>query len=298
MSSPQLDAVVAEVTAVFGSWGPDTSIETIRRDWDALFSNVKPVVGARAEPVNAGGVKAEWIIAPEAKAGRAVLYLHGGGYVLGSIHSHRDVCERLSRASQAQVLALDYRLAPEAPFPAAVKDAVAAYRWLLKQGIAAKHIAIAGDSAGGGLGLATLVSLKDSGDSLPACAALMSPWVDLECIGDSMISRDALDPMVHKPMTQVMSSLYVPGGDYRNPLASPLYADLRGLPPLMIHVGSRETLHDDSTRIAKRARDAGVSAELKVWEGQVHVFQIFASRVEEGEQSIGELGGFIKRHLG
>ena len=297
MSLQQLESVVKEVVAVFNSWGPETPITTIRQDWDNLFSNVKPVVGARAEPVNAGGVKAEWISAPEAKNDRVILYLHGGGYVLGSIHSHRDVCERLSRATKARVLALDYRLAPENPFPAALDDALAAYRWLLKQGVSPKHLAIAGDSAGGGLSTATLVALKQAGDPLPTCAALMSPWVDLDCTGESMTTKDAEDPMVHKPMAAVMSASYVPSGEFRTPLASPLYADLGGLPPLMIHVGSRETLLDDSVRLAARAREAGVDVQFKKWEGQVHVFQIFASRVDEGEESIQELGAFIRKHI-
>ena len=147
MSLEQLELVVRDVAAVFNSWGQDTPITTIRSDWDNLFSNVKPDVGATAEAVDADGVKAEWISAPEARSDRAILYLHGGGYVLGSIHSHRDVCERFSRATKARVLAIDYRLAPDHPFPAALDDAMAAYRCLLKQGFSPRHLALAGDSA-------------------------------------------------------------------------------------------------------------------------------------------------------
>ncbi|MBL6749334.1 MAG: alpha/beta hydrolase [Nevskia sp.] len=296
MSNTQLDAVIHDVVATFGAWGPDTTLDTMRKGWDNLFADVKYEVGAKSEKVDAGGVKAEWISAPNASKDRAILYVHGGGYVLGSVHSHRDLCERLSRAAQARVLSLDYRLAPENPFPAAVDDAVAAYRWLLKQGIPAKRIAIAGDSAGGGLAIATLLALKQGGDPQPACATPLSPWVDLEALGESMVSRDAIDPMVHKPMIEQMGKTYVQNGDLRNPLAAPLYGDLRGLPPLLIHVGERETLYDDAARIAKKAKDAGVDVTLKAWKGQIHVFQIFASRLEEGETAIQELGAFIRKH--
>ncbi len=298
MTIRQLDPVIARVTAVFDSWFPETPIETIRKDWDHLFSDVTPEVGARSKAVDVDGIPGEQICAPDASSEGAILYLHGGGYVLGSVLSHHDVCERISRAAGYNLLAIDYRLAPEHPFPAALDDALSAYRWLLKQGLSPDRIALAGDSAGGGLCLALLLKLKQDGEPLPACAALMSPWVDMAMSGESLISNDAVDPMVHKEMVEVMASSYVASDDRRNPLASPLYGELSGLPPLMIHVGTRETLLDDSKRIAARARDAGVDVQTKIWEGQVHVFQIFASQVDEGEESIRELGAFIHQHLG
>jgi acetyl esterase/lipase len=297
MSSSQLERVIADVVATFGAWGPQTTLAEMRKGWDDLFANAKLTVGARSEKVDAGGVRAEWITAPGAAADRAILYLHGGGYVLGSIHSHRDMCERLSRAAQARVLALDYRLAPENPFPAAVEDATAAYRWLLTQGLDAKRLAIAGDSAGGGLTFATLLALKNAGDPLPACATPLSPWVDLEALGESMTTKAAQDPMVQKPLVAEMAKTYVPSGDLRNPLAAPLYGDLRGLPPLLIQVGSRETLLDDAVRIADKAKRAGVAVEIEVWPGQIHVWQIFASRLDEGEQAIQKLGAFIRKRI-
>ncbi len=296
MSSAQLDKVIADVVATFGAWGPQTTLPEMRKGWDDLFADAKLTVGATTEKVDAGGVKGEWISAPGAAPDRAILYFHGGGYVLGSIHSHRDMCERLSRAAQARVLALDYRLAPEHPFPAAVDDARAAYRWLLKQGLQPKRIALAGDSAGGGLTFAALLALKQHGDPMPACAAPLSPWVDLEGIGDSMTSKAGEDPMVHKEMIEQMAKTYVQTGDLRNPLAAPLYGDLRGLPPLLIQVGSRETLLDDAVRIADKAKQAGVEVELDVWNGQIHVWQIFASRLDEGEHAIQKIGAFVKRH--
>src|SRR5256714_7113375 len=238
MSSAQLDKIIADVVATFGAWGPQTTLHEMRKGWDDLFSDVKPTVGAKTEKVDAGGVKAEWITAPGASVDRAILYLHGGGYVLGSIKSHRDMCERLSRAAEARVLALDYRLAPEHPFPAAVDDARAAYLWLLKQGLSPKQIAFSGDSAGGGLTFASLLALKQHGDPMPACAAPLSPWVDLEGLGESMTTRDAVDPMVHKPMIVQMAQTYLGGAGARDPLAAPLYRDLLRLPPVLMQVGT------------------------------------------------------------
>jgi acetyl esterase/lipase len=296
MSSAQLEKVIGDVVATFGAWGPQTTVAEMRKGWDDLFSNAKLTVGAKTEKVDAGGVKAEWITAPGAAADRAILYFHGGGYVLGSIHSHRDMCERLSRAAQARVLALDYRLSPEHPFPAPVEDARAAYRWMLKQGLSPKRVTLAGDSAGGGLTFATLLALKQHGDPMPACAAPLSPWVDLEALGDSMTSKSAEDPMVQKPLVLEMAKTYVGDGDRRNPLCAPLYGDLSGLPPLLIQVGSRETLLDDAVRMADKAKKAGVAVELDVWQGQIHVWQIFASRLDEGEQAIQKIGAFVRRH--
>jgi acetyl esterase/lipase len=297
MSSAQLEKVIGDVVATFGAWGPQTTVAEMRKGWDDLFSNAKLTVGAKTEKVDAGGVKAEWITAPGAAADRAILYFHGGGYVLGSIHSHRDMCERLSRAAQARVLALDYRLSPEHPFPAPVEDARAAYRWMLKQGLSPKRVTLAGDSAGGGLTFATLLALKQHGDPMPACAAPLSPWVDLEALGDSMTSKSAEDPMVQKPLVLEMAKTYVGDGDRRNPLCAPLYGDLSGLPPLLIQVGSRETLLDDAVRMADKAKKAGVAVELDVWQGQIHVWQIFASRLDEGEQAIQKIGAFVRRHI-
>jgi monoterpene epsilon-lactone hydrolase len=296
MSAAQLDKIIGDVVRTFGGWGPQTTLHEMRKGWDDLFSDVVPSVGAKSEKVDAGGVKAEWITAPGAAADRVIEYFHGGGYVLGSIHSHRDMCERLSRAAKARVLALDYRLAPEHPFPAPVEDARIAYLWLLKQGISPKRIAFAGDSAGGGLTFAALLSLKEHGDPMPACAAPLSPWVDLEGLGESMTSRDSIDPMVHKPMILQMAQTYLGGASTRDPLAAPLYGDLEGLPPLLIQVGARETLYDDAARMADKAKKAGVEVEFDPWEGQIHVWQIFASRLDEGEKAIQKIGQFVQQH--
>ena len=298
MSQAQLEQVISDIARTFGAWNDDTPLDQMRIGWDGLFSDVEYTVGAGAEPVDAGGVTAEWITAPDARTDRVVVYLHGGGYIMGSVNSHRDMCERLSREARARVLALDYRLAPEHPFPAALEDSIAAYRWLLQEGIKPQHIAIGGDSAGGGLTFATLVSLRDAGDPLPACAIPLSPWVEFEGTGDSITSRADIDPMVRQDLDLKMAKAYLDGGDLRNPLAAPIYADLDGLPPLLIQVGEREILFDDSSRMADKAARAGVDVPLREWKGQTHVWQIFASRLDEGQAAIEELGAFVREHTG
>jgi acetyl esterase/lipase len=236
-------------------------------------------------------VPAEWIVAPGAAEDRYVLYLHGGGYVMGSINTHREMVSRISRAAGVRALALDYRLAPESPFPAAVDDATGAYRWLLAQG--AKP---AGDSAGGGLTLATLVAIRDAKLPVPAAGVCLSPWADMEGVGASMTSKAKEDPIVQKEMLLGMAKLYLGGADPKTPLAAPLHADLRGLPPLLIQVGSAETLLDDSTRVAERAKAAGVKVDLEVWSEMIHVWQLFAPILPEGQEAIAKIGKFIREH--
>lgn len=296
MSQQQLDAIIQDVQTCFGAWTADTSLDQMREDWDNVFAKVESGIGASRRPLLMNSVPAELVIAPGAEADRAVLYLHGGGYAFGSPRSHRDLAEHLSKAARAQVYVLDYRLAPEHPFPAAVDDATDAYRWLLEQGFKPGRIAISGDSAGGGLSFATLLSIKSHQLPMPACATPLSPWVDLENIGETMVSKDAEDPIVHKPMVDQLARMYFPDGSLAEPLVSPVNGDLRGLPPLLIHVGSRETLLDNATRIADRARSQGVEVQLEVWDGQIHVWHIFASRLDEGVEAIGKLGAFIQRH--
>lgn len=269
------------------------TVEEQRAGINAMAAMNPLPADVQSTKVDASGVPAEWISAPGADAKRVVLYLHGGGYVIGSIDSHRELVARISRSSGARGLAIDYRMAPEYPFPAAVDDAVAAYRWLLGQGIAASGIALAGDSAGGGLTIATLVALKQAGEPMPAAAVCFSPWVDLEGIGESMTARDALDPIVHKEGLAAMAAMYLDGTDPRTPLAAPLYADLSGLPPLLIQVGTAETLFDDSTRIVARARAAGVDVTLEEWDDLFHVFQAFAM-LPEAREATDKAGAFIR----
>jgi acetyl esterase/lipase len=249
---------------------------------------------ARCEKVDAGGVKAEWIAAPGIDDRRAVLYLHGGGYVIGSIDTHRRLAYDISAASAARVLLIDYRLAPEHPFPAAVDDAAKAWRWLLAQGIDPKRMAIAGDSAGGGLTIATLVNLRDQKLALPACAVAISPWVDLEGLGNSLQTRTAEDPMVEAKGLRWMAGLYLNGASPRTPLAAPLHADMAGLPPVLVQVGTAEVLLDDATRIAERMQRAGVEVKLAVWPNMIHVWHLFAPHLSEGRDGCVEAGAFIR----
>jgi len=282
--------------ATLSTWDANTSYEVMRREWDALFGS--RLVEARSQEVDAGGVNAEWIDAPGASPDRVMLYLHGGGYSIGSVASHRSLIARLSATTGCRGLGIDYRLAPEHPFPAAIEDATNSYRWLLRQGIDAQRIVIAGDSAGGGLAMTTLLALKAAGDPLPAVAALLSPWIDLEATGGSYDSRKHVDPMVRRRQIIAQREMYLAGKvDTRDPRVAPLHADLGGLPPLLIQVGDYESLLDDSRLLAERARAAGVDVTLQVWDEMIHVFQLFADELEEGKRAIGEVGSFVRSRM-
>ena len=263
-------------------------------DMRAIMIETQAPDGVTCTPVDAGGVAAEWSVAAGVDEAKVVLYVHGGGYVMGSAGSHRDMTGRLSKAAGARVLSLNYRLAPEHPFPAPVDDSVAAYRWLLAQGISPGNIAVAGDSAGGGLAIATLLALRDAGEPLPAAGIGISAWVDMEGTGESMTTRAAVDPVVQKEGLLGMAKLYLGDADPKSPLAAPLHADLGGLPPLLLQVGDAETLLDDSTRLAEKARAAGVDVTLKVWDEMPHVWHLFAPILPEGRQAIDEIGSFVQ----
>ena len=296
MASQQLQMIVEALRARPDS--AELSIQDQRAAFQELTSQFQPAQDVRCEPVDAGGIPAEWITTPEAGHERAIYYLHGGGYVMGSIGTHRDMISRLSRAARARALAIDYRLAPENPFPAAVEDSASAYRWLISTGVDPARLVIAGDSAGGGLTMATLVALRDAGDPLPAAAVCLSPWVDLEGVGESMTTRAEVDPMVQRESLLQSAKAYLRDADPRTPLAAPLYADLSGLPPLLIQVGTAETLLDDSTRLAERARAAGVEVILELWDDMIHVWQFCAAMLPEGQQAIDRIGEFVRKHTG
>ena len=292
MASEQLKKVIEIITSQ--PRNPNASIERRRAAMEKVSERVAPDV--KCEPVNAGGVSAEWIAAPGAQSDRVILYLHGGGYVTGSINTHRAMVARIARASKGRALLIDYRLAPENPFPAAVDDATAAYRWLLAEGCAPSKIVIAGDSAGGGLALAALAALRDAHDPMPAAAVAISPWTDLEGTGDSVKTKAAKDPMVQGSDLVPMAKMYIGTHDPKNPLLSPLHADYRGFPPLLIQVGEAEILLDDSTRVAERAKAAGVKVELEIWDDMVHVWHVFAKLLPEGQQAIDKIGTFVIAH--
>jgi acetyl esterase/lipase len=292
MTVAQLDSLITLLRSRPAPEKPDVADSRARYEKMAALLGGAP--DAKVAKVDAGGMPSEWVAAPGCDPDRAVLYLHGGGYVIGSLNTHRRLAYDISAACGARVLLIDYRLAPEHPFPAAVDDATTAWRWLLQQGLKPSRLAIAGDSAGGGLTIATLVNLRDQKLPLPACAVAISPWVDLEVVGSSMTSRAAQDPMVQKPGIQFMASLYLNGKDAKSPLAAPLHADVKGLPPVLVQVGSAETLLDDAMRIAEKLHTAGVEVKLSVWPNQVHVFPFFAPILSEGRDGCIEIGTYIR----
>lgn len=298
MPSDQHNALVEALRQAppFGE-GDQIDVAAARTQMEAMTANPQLFDGTELEATTAAGVPAEWVTVPESDPTKVVLYLHGGGYVIGSIATHRGLVSRIAAAAGTRALSVGYRLAPETPFPGAVEDATSVYSYLLDQGIAAENIAIGGDSAGGGLTFATLVSLKEQGQPLPGAAFALSPWVDLEGLGESMQTKADADPMVQKDGLVEMGKLYLADADPKTPLASPLYAELTGLPPILIQVGTAETLLDDSIRIADRLRDAGGTVELQQFEDLVHVFQAFAPIVPESLEAIEKIGAFLKSQL-
>ena len=292
MASPQLQSLIQTLRSL-PSRG-DITIEQARAGLEVLSEIVKPAADVQCEPLDVDGVPGEWVAASNADPERIVYCLHGGGYTIGSIKSHREMVSRISRATAARALLVEYRLAPEHRFPAAVEDALTGYRWLISNGADPAHTVIAGDSAGGGLTVATLVALRDAGNPLPAAAVCLSPWVDMECLGESMRTKADVDPWVQYEPLVKQAEMYLAGADPRHPLAAPLYADLSGLPPLLIQVGTSETLLDDSTRLAERATAAGVDVTLDVWDEMIHVFQLFAFMLPEGQQAIDRIGEFVR----
>ncbi len=268
----------------------ETSLADRRGGMEASSFPVAPDIDVK--PIEAAGLRAEWLRAPGAEEDRAILYLHGGGYIVGSIVTHRALAGEISRAAGAQVLLIDYRLAPEHPHPAAVEDAVAAYRFLLEQ--EPTRTAIAGDSAGGGLAVASLVALRERGLSLPDAAVCISPWSDLTCSAESYRTRADLDPMIQSAGIAEMANAYLQGTPAETPTASPNFADLEGLPPLLIHAGTDEVLHDDAVGLHERAKAAGVESTLEIWEGMIHVWHAFHPMLEEGERAIERVGAFLR----
>jgi monoterpene epsilon-lactone hydrolase len=253
---------------------------------------------ASINPVKIAERPAEWVCDPDTDDGRVMLYVHGGGYVQGSLASHRNLVFEIARSMKGKVLNLDYRLAPEHPFPAAVEDTVNAWAELLEMGIDPKKASFGGDSAGGGLVIAALVSARDKGLPMPSCACCISPWTDLVGSGRTMDTKALEDPMVNRAALEFFSDFYADKEDKTHPLISPLFADLAGLPPLLIQVGTAETLLDDSRRLATRARYAGVDVSYAEWEGMPHIWHIFAPLLEKSRKAIIELGEFVERKTG
>jgi monoterpene epsilon-lactone hydrolase len=249
------------------------------------------------QQTTAGNIPAEWLRPVGTTDSRVVLYLHGGAYTMGSFTTHRALASRIAIASKTSVLQLEYRLAPEYPFPAALQDGMAVYRWLIDYGISPQKMVVAGDSAGGGLALALTVLLRDKDVPLPAAIACLSPWADLALTGESLTTRAKVDPVCSLAESQFHASHYVGQNDPRAPLISPIYADLHGLPPTLTQVGDREILLSDAIRLIERACKDGVDAELEVWDGMWHVWHLLARYVPEGQQAVDKIGAFIRKHI-
>jgi epsilon-lactone hydrolase len=298
MASEQAEAINEQLRQVAGSIDPSMELAELRAVYGDFAALTGHPEGVTWTDVDAGGVPAIWATPAAGSDDRVVQYVHGGGYVIGAAEYYRKLTGHLANAIGCRVLNVDYRLAPEHPHPAPVEDSTAAYRWLLEQGIASGHIAIAGDSAGGGLTVATLLSIRAAGLPMPAAAMPLSPWVDLEGTGDSMTSRADRDCLVHADMLKGMADAFLQGQDRRDPLAAPLHADLSGLCALYIQVGDDETLLDDSIRLAERARGAGVDCRLDVFPEMQHVFQLAAGNMPEADEAIARLAGWVRPRLG
>jgi monoterpene epsilon-lactone hydrolase len=261
--------------------------------------SVDPVApDVQLTPVDLDGVPGEWSIVPGSDASRVLMYFHGGGYCSGSIVSHRRMVTEAGRAAGVRTLAVGYRLAPEHPFPAALEDALAAWRYLRKSGVPAANIVVGGDSAGGNLTAVLINTLRAAGEALPACAWLLSPWTDLTMSGASLASKDAVDPLIHKGYLEELAGAYVPAGMRReDPRISPLFSDLAGFPPVLVQVGSAETLLDDAVWFARMAGAADVAVTLEVWPHMIHAWHLWNARLEEGGRAIVDAGAFLRRHL-
>ncbi len=269
-------------------------IETSRRHWNSFGRLLMPALGVRSETAELGGIPSEWLTPNGAAQTPVLLYLHGGAYVVGSPDTHRQMVSHIARAAGIRAVMPDYRLAPENPFPAAIEDAVAVYRDLLGSGYEPANIVVAGDSAGGGLTMALLLSLRDAGDPLPATACLLSPWLDLAATGETMESHNDIDPWFSAEYVPHVTRHYCDDSELTNPLVSPVYADVAGLPPICIQVGSDEILLSDSTRLADKFEAAGIDVDLEIWDDMWHVFQAFVGVMPESRRAIEKLGSHIK----
>jgi acetyl esterase/lipase len=270
-----------------------------RQRLDEIGSVWPAATDVKLEPVDLGGVPGEWSSVAGSDASRVLMFFHGGGYCSGSIRSHRRLVTEAGRSAGIRTLAVGYRLAPEHPFPAAMEDAVTAWHFLCRQGIAARHIAIGGDSAGGGLAVVLNNRLRDADEELPGCMWLVSPWTDLTMSGSTLLTKDDVDPIIHKGYLGELADAYVPPGmDRKDPRVSPLYADLKALPPILVQVGSAETLLEDATRFAAAAGAADVSVTLEIWPHMIHAWPMWNAHLKSGRSALAHAGTFMRAHLG
>jgi acetyl esterase/lipase len=298
MASQQAEAIKDRLREFAAGLSPDLELSDMRASYETFAGLTATPTGVTWTEVDAGGVPAIWADPDGGSRDRVLEYVHGGGYVIGSADYYRKLTGHLASAIGCRVLNVDYRLAPEHAHPCAVEDSTAAYRWLLDQGVDAKHLAIAGDSAGGGLTVATLLNIRRQGLPQPAGAVPISPWVDMEGTGGSMTANASRDVLVQAEGLKGMAEAFLQGCDPRDPLAAPLHADLAGLCPLYIQVGGDETLLDDSTRLAERAKADGVDVRIDVFPEMQHVFQMAAGNMPEADEAIARIAAWLKPRLG
>src|SRR6476620_4861954 len=283
LAHSEIDAI----RALLGSKPRPVGWAERRQRLDEVGSTWPVASDVKCEAVDCDGVPGEWSVVPGSEASRALLYFHGGGYCSGSIVSHRRMVTEAGRAARMRTLAIDYRRAPEHPYPAAHEEALAAWRFLRRQGIPAASIAVGGDSAGGNLTLGLIHRLRAAGEALPACAWLVSPWTDLTMSGATLLTKDAVDPLIHTGYLIELADAYAPKSiDRRDPLISPLFAELSGFPPILIQVGSAETLLADATRLAAAAGSADVDVTLEIWPHMIHAWPVWNAGLQEGRRTL------------
>ena len=291
------DSEIDAIRTLLGSKPRPVGWSQRRQRLDEVGSAWPVAPDVTCEAVDCDGVPGEWSLVPGSEPSKALLYFHGGGYCSGSITSHRRLVTEAGRAARMRTLAIDYRRAPEHPYPAAHEDAITAWRFLRKQGIAANNIAVGGDSAGGNLTLALIERLRAAGEELPACAWLLSPWTDLTMSGATLQTRDAVDPLIHTAYLTELADAYAPPPiDRRDPLISPLFADLAGFPPMLVQVGSAETLLADATRLAEAAGAADVEVRLEIWPHMIHAWPVWNAALADGRRALASAGQFIRAH--
>jgi monoterpene epsilon-lactone hydrolase len=266
---------------------------SIRRRFHAVAKLLISAFGVQVSPDKINGLPVEWLTPKNAPEDKLILYLHGGGYIMGGCSTHRQIVSHIARAAGFRAVVPEYRLAPEHPFPAAIDDAVAVYRSLISTGLTPDDIILVGDSAGGGLAMALLLSLRDAGDPLPAAVCLLSPWLDLALTGETITTRADSDPWFRAEILRLVAHYYCNDDEVRNPLASPIFADVSGLPPLFIQVGGDEILLSDSTRLAENVRSCGGTVEIEVWPAMWHVFQVFIGKMPESRRAVEKIGAYI-----
>lgn len=288
-----------QIRAAFADFkhAPEPGVEEGRQRWEAAVEEINRALRAAIQPVDVNGIPGEWVRDDQATQGAAILFVHGGGFTAGSSKTHRAMAARISAAARAPVLLIDYRLAPEQPFPAAVEDVVSAFRWLLEQGFKPPQIVLGGDSAGATLALSGLIRLRDEGVDRSAGAFLISPWVDLALTGESIETRAEVDPLTTREGLHKAAQMYLGERDPSDPLASPLNAQLDRLPPLLIQTGEHEILLDDATRLAKKAQSVGGSVQLEIWDEMWHVWHGWAPDLPEAQEAIEHIGNFVQQQL-